>query len=93
MTIMKKVLLVTAVALVTISVSAANRKYFHKAQITKERKTVKATPGAFKSMADKMEAANAFYNMPDCKSGKMPSSCFRLTLCLHPYSLPYWVVK
>ena len=68
---MKKVLLVTAVALVTINVSAANRKYFHKAQIAKERKTVNATPGAFKSMAAKMEAANAFYNMPDCKPGKI----------------------
>ena len=73
MTIMKKILLIAAVALVTLGASATNRKYLSKASIAKEGKIVKATPGAFKSNAAKFEAANAFYNMSNHKTGKVGS--------------------
>ena len=71
MTIMKKILLIVAVALVTISASAANRKYHHKAPIAKEVKTVKAMLGAFKDLGAKVEANYAFYNMSNRETGQV----------------------
>ena len=61
MTIMKKILLIAAVALVTISASAMNRPRAPKGHMTNEKKAMIAPLGAFKSYAAKQAAENSFY--------------------------------
>lgn len=59
---MKKILLVAAVALVAVSVSAMNRNHDSKNGLINDKKVVMTTPGAFKNMSEKMAAMNAFYS-------------------------------
>ncbi len=73
--IMKKFLLIAVAALVAISASAVERKNMPKAKFNKQNRTSIATPGAFKSIAAKMEAANAFYaDKKISKTGQIKSS-------------------
>lgn len=60
---MKKVLLVAVCALITLSASAISRQHAPKAKFNpKDSKSLMLTPGAFKSLAAKQEAMNAFYS-------------------------------
>lgn len=72
MTIMKKILLIAIAAIVATSVSAANRPRVLKKSFAREKKEVLATPGAFKSIAEKQLAANAFYSNMQQESSKVP---------------------
>ena len=59
---MKKFLLVAVIALMTLSASAVNRTRAPKGMLVNEKKAAMFTPGAFKSIAAKQQAMNAFYS-------------------------------
>ncbi len=59
---MKRFLLVAVIALMTLSASAVNRTRAPKGMLVNEKKAAMFTPGAFKSIAAKQQAMNAFYS-------------------------------
>ena len=59
---MKKILLLSLVALMTISASAVNRKVATNSKFAKDSKTAMFSTAPFKNLACKMEAKRAVYN-------------------------------
>ncbi|MCH5310766.1 MAG: hypothetical protein J1E57_02230 [Prevotella sp.] len=68
---MKRILLVAAIALVTLGASAVNRSQVKKARFAKERKTYIAPLGAFKSIEAKAAAMTVFNPDAELKTPKV----------------------
>ena len=68
---MKRILLVVAIALVTLSASAVNRPHLEKSKIADKKKVEVASLGAFKSIEAKYANSHSFYSDAKQKSNKV----------------------